>query len=282
MSRFHNAHGSAGTVLRAFTLIELLVVIAIIAILAAILFPVFAQAREKARAISCLSNTKQLGLAIMMYVQDYDETYPWAYFWDQQQADYQAASYLWSSQRCIQPYIKNTDLYKCPDDSFDTSGYAAIAASPFPTTVAVKPLSYMANAITPSITGTLYGVANPQGLFSGGAYYATNDPATTLAAVPAPADMVMLIDGRDQYMTLFYGCGPWVNDEVPWCYGAGDDVMWNWEFPLFIYSVQGDKTYTVWRKHTGGVNAVFADGHSKFTRPGDLDQGKRWLVNALP
>src|SRR5215469_2257354 len=59
-----------------FTLIELLVVIAIIAILAAILFPVFAQAREKARQASCLSNLKQNGLAFMSYVQDYDETYP--------------------------------------------------------------------------------------------------------------------------------------------------------------------------------------------------------------
>src|SRR5437899_3579592 len=64
------------TTKRAFTLIELLVVIAIIAILAAILFPVFAQAREKARQASCISNLKQIGMGIMQYVQDFDETYP--------------------------------------------------------------------------------------------------------------------------------------------------------------------------------------------------------------
>src|SRR2546427_11874569 len=66
---------------RAFTLIELLVVIAITAILAAILFPVFAQAREKARAISCVSNEKQISLGVLMYVQDYDETFP-LYFYN--------------------------------------------------------------------------------------------------------------------------------------------------------------------------------------------------------
>jgi prepilin-type N-terminal cleavage/methylation domain-containing protein len=63
-------------VLRAFTLIELLVVIAIIAILAAILFPVFAQAREKARSTACISNLKQIGIGMMQYVQDFDELYP--------------------------------------------------------------------------------------------------------------------------------------------------------------------------------------------------------------
>src|SRR5690349_4121179 len=66
---------------KGFTLIELLVVIAIIAILAAILFPVFAQAREKARQTTCLSNTKQMGLGLMMYAQDYDETMTPAYYY---------------------------------------------------------------------------------------------------------------------------------------------------------------------------------------------------------
>src|SRR5687768_3902496 len=88
---------------RGFTLIELLVVIAIIAILAAILFPVFAQAREKARAISCLSNTKQLALAVQQYVQDYDEALPL-------RQSPQATGGVWPwpvMSGILNPYIKN-------------------------------------------------------------------------------------------------------------------------------------------------------------------------------
>src|ERR1051326_7678262 len=92
---------------RGFTLIELLVVIAIIAILAAILFPVFAQAREKARSISCLSNVKQFGLGEQMYIQDYDETFPLAWGAETNPpppGQYEDPSSWWNE---IYPYIKN-------------------------------------------------------------------------------------------------------------------------------------------------------------------------------
>ena len=103
-----------------FTLIELLVVIAIIAILAAILFPVFAQAREQARKISCLSNTKQLSLSVLMYVQDYDETFPLSEASDPSakppSPDFQSNSASWLNM--CQPYIKSWQLAICPDADF--------------------------------------------------------------------------------------------------------------------------------------------------------------------
>jgi prepilin-type N-terminal cleavage/methylation domain-containing protein/prepilin-type processing-associated H-X9-DG protein len=101
-----NKHGG-------FTLIELLVVIAIIAILAAILFPVFAAAREKARAISCLSNEKQLGLSELMYVQDYDERAV-------DGADAYGEACGWAAQ--LMPYVKSSQVYRCPDDATHLPG----------------------------------------------------------------------------------------------------------------------------------------------------------------
>src|SRR3569833_1092954 len=102
---------------RGFTLIELLVVIAIIAILAAILFPVFAKAREKARQISCASNARQIGRSILQYVQDNDETFPVG----NNDGSPLSQGVGWGGP--IQPYIKSTALLKCPDDSTSTATY---------------------------------------------------------------------------------------------------------------------------------------------------------------
>jgi len=100
-TQFREKHG--------FTLIELLVVIAIISILAAILFPVFARARENARRASCQSNLKQINLGIMQYTQNYDEKYPIF------RADNSSAAYGWVVQ--MQPYVKSTQIFQCPSES---------------------------------------------------------------------------------------------------------------------------------------------------------------------
>jgi len=142
---------------RAFTLIELLVVIAIIAILAAILFPVFARAREKARQTACLSNMKQIGTASQMYVQDYDQAYP-----DSRVAgtfaldgQYKGAAHLcdWADRiyandgntvagvgATYAPYIKNIQVFRCPSDP-KTRGWGGSCGIPTtgPNTAAPSP-----------------------------------------------------------------------------------------------------------------------------------------------
>jgi prepilin-type N-terminal cleavage/methylation domain-containing protein/prepilin-type processing-associated H-X9-DG protein len=94
---------------KGFTLIELLVVIAIIAILAAILFPVFARARENARRASCQSNQKQIALGFKQYIQDYDELYPRT-----------GSSPVWNV--ALDPYLKSTQIFVCPSDSVANAG----------------------------------------------------------------------------------------------------------------------------------------------------------------
>ncbi|MBD3175512.1 MAG: DUF1559 domain-containing protein [Armatimonadia bacterium] len=167
---------------RAFTLIELLVVIAIIAILAAILFPVFAKAREKARQTSCLSNLRQIGTSIMMYASDYDETYP---------VNYQDASsgpgsvdqipYTWPNR--LEPYTRNTQIFACPSDGrpphVDFPGCRPIL------------LSYCWNSNM--------GIDIP-------AYYSwLPRRVTTMSEVRAPAQCVMLNDDSSDWLAAGWG-----------------------------------------------------------------------------
>lgn len=147
-----------------FTLIELLVVIAIIAILAAILFPVFAQAREAARATSCRSNLKQYATATLMYVQDYDETYPPGVYLN-------GACYNYY-YTIIDPYVKNKQITQCPSEprALDTTYVGACG----PGTLSPQYTSYFTNA----------------------AIFTQVGAPLALAALNYPADSIMMFDGN--------------------------------------------------------------------------------------
>jgi prepilin-type N-terminal cleavage/methylation domain-containing protein len=176
-----------------FTLIELLVVIAIIAILAAILFPVFAQAREQARLSTCLSNFKQIGTGVTMYLQDYDETFP-----PSRVARPPGASDC--SQKVITwktvtlPYVKNFGVYKCPSNTHNKEGDETKNAEPaYPT----FPISYAVS-----------GSALHESLVKGG---------MPLAAIPEPARFIWLVESNQ-------GCadmGIWAVKDPSWGIKSG-------------------------------------------------------------
>jgi prepilin-type N-terminal cleavage/methylation domain-containing protein/prepilin-type processing-associated H-X9-DG protein len=159
-----------------FTLIELLVVIAIIAILAAILFPVFARAREKARQTACTSNLKQLSLGVLMYVQDYDEMFPPNYSYA-----IPGVELRWWED-LIQPYVKNWQLTICPSSTIYTYTYCRPPEGPNP-----LQFTYGANAMSagPPGSGT--------GGYGGGGVI-RNGVGTPQAAVVAPSECIMLCE----------------------------------------------------------------------------------------
>lgn len=254
-----------------FTLIELLVVIAIIAILAAILFPVFAQAREKARQTFCLSNTKQLGLALIMYVQDYDETWPrnddcmnggtvaptgapaTAVGCDGAQAPDGKSSlfgdrlnhYKW--WYWTYPYIKNSEIIFC-----SSRGSAAKADGNWIYGAEVFNGGYGLNL---SITGSL-NTYNHVPTDSG--YYRNSWSGGTLAGLTAPADTMLMLEVKNP------GVGAYNYPK-----GAGTQTSYPlatreyWDLNLKNDDGSVNKKAAI---HNDGFNVAYTDGHSKFLK----------------
>jgi len=224
----------------AFTLIELLVVIAIIAILAAILFPVFAQAREKARATSCLYNLKQLALGWLMYAQDYDETYPMTAA-QRDKNDPNTQQYYWLEM--IDPYVKNggsnsqdlrakTSIYVCPNylvgaplvDEAGNDSTTNNTNGPSPVTGQYPLTSYAPNFSPTTAWWAL-----------GADWAGENAQVGTLASTGKPSQQIMLAPNHDCCVETWGGGG----------YN-------NWTRAA--------------RRHTDGANYSMLDGHAKWYR----------------
>ena len=236
-----------------FTLIELLVVIAIIALLAAILFPVFARARENARKSSCLNNTKQIGVALMQYVQDYDETYPFVPW--QGGTQYAAPNTGGNAGSkavglLLEPYAKSPQIWRCPSDPVNKGGVRtqdAGAGGPF----AYQNQSYGYNV----------------------AYFAPawNQTAKNQAEIRKAAEIGILFGAwRGNGFMFDHPCGP-VN---------GGDPMTRIEGSPFTNDLP------VKQGHLEGGNFTYADGHAKWLSSGKigeqiaLTQGKRGCLGA--
>jgi prepilin-type N-terminal cleavage/methylation domain-containing protein/prepilin-type processing-associated H-X9-DG protein len=224
-----------------FTLIELLVVIAIIAILAAILFPVFAQAREKARQTACLSNGKQLANAIAMYTQDYDETLP--------MGGYTIGTVTGRWFVDIYPYVKNLDAYTCPSKNEDNYR--------IPTNNAGPRTNSFAGAYGCNVNIMNYNT-NGNNLM----------PGRPLAEIDNTAGTFVLADAAqlDAARTDNTNAEQWEKVQQSGTY-------WN-AWPPSGFTGDGTKNYTrsggdYYRRpvvrHNGGLTVVYADGHAKWS-----------------
>ena len=214
----------------AFTLIELLVVIAIIAILAAILFPVFARARENARRASCQSNLRQIGLGVLQYTQDYDEKYPSREYSGATPA---AANQANSWRRQIYPYLKSAQIFACPSNTYATSrtpvDSTAASMAVLPAGSPVFPVSYVINGSGRAIGGTP--VADPNtGVFS----------SSTQASTAQPSEIILV----SEYA--------WTDNYLNW--GDGNATNPN-DVGLYFHG------------HLGTSNFLFCDGHVKALKP---------------
>ncbi len=241
---------------RGFTLIELLVVIAIIAILAAILFPVFAQAREKARQTSCLSNVKQLTLAQLMYTQDWDEKFTG---WNWGQRFVMDSSSYWSV--CALPYIKSIKLYQCPSDALEWptvndwtgQGPDAGAHDPF---ASWSDRNWWEKPNNPNFIS--YGIN--EALMSGRKMAAIRSPANYGMIMDSSIGLVNSWETGDATEQTYIACRAAFSNQ-------GCCLIWQDNHPASWfkanYSAQELESAT---RHTGGQNVSFVDGHAKFLK----------------
>ena len=226
------------TVPHAFTLIELLVVIAIIAILAAILFPVFAQAREKARQASCASNLKQLGTATLMYEQDYDETVP-CYVNATTVSGTGAPSYYWAN--ALDPYVKLRQVWYCPSFARDSGA--------------------------PSANSSTYGANYDHVIRSNDA----NPPALGLAEFSRPAELLLFADTLDAVEEKAKDnlCSSFQAGFLrTYCLQASTAINVTPAQPSHSPAACGvlKTTAGVASRHNGGANIAFLDSHVKWLK----------------